>query len=252
MVKGIDSFRQWFQGFEGQYVIIGGTAGDLLMGEAGLDFRATKDIDLVLLIEALTPKFGKRFWEYVVAGQYKHRNNSTGVQEFYRFSKPAQVGYPEMIELFSRRPADFSLPPEAKLSPLPMDESISSLSAILLDDEYYKLLQNGTIVVDGIRILDAAHLILFKAKAWIDLTSRNQIDGSVDSRHIKKHKNDVFRLAALLTPEQKITVSGSVWNDLMQFIESMREEDVELKQIKAVGRDKNKILDDLMNTYEKS
>lgn len=50
MVTGIESFREWFKEFEDQYVIIGGTACDILMTEEGLDFRATKDIDLVLIV----------------------------------------------------------------------------------------------------------------------------------------------------------------------------------------------------------
>lgn len=53
MVRGFESFREWFRGYEEQYAIIGGTACDLLMMDEGLDFRATKDIDLVLIIEAL-------------------------------------------------------------------------------------------------------------------------------------------------------------------------------------------------------
>ena len=53
MVTGIDSFREWFRGFEDQYVIIGGTACDILMTEEGIDFRSTRDIDLVLLEKAL-------------------------------------------------------------------------------------------------------------------------------------------------------------------------------------------------------
>ena len=65
MVTGIDSFKEWFKGYEEQYAIIGGTACDILMTEEGLDFRATKDIDLVLIIEALDVNFGKKFWEYV-------------------------------------------------------------------------------------------------------------------------------------------------------------------------------------------
>ena len=47
MIRGIENFREWFRGYEDQYVIIGGTACDLLMTEEGLDFRATKDIDFV-------------------------------------------------------------------------------------------------------------------------------------------------------------------------------------------------------------
>lgn len=42
MVTGIDSFKEWFKGFEEQYVIIGGTACDILMTEEGMDFRAKK------------------------------------------------------------------------------------------------------------------------------------------------------------------------------------------------------------------
>ena len=35
------------------------------MTEDGWDFRATNDIDLVLIIEAVDANFGKKFWEYV-------------------------------------------------------------------------------------------------------------------------------------------------------------------------------------------
>jgi hypothetical protein len=37
MVRGLAKFREQFRSHAGQYVIIGGTACDLLMGEAGLD-----------------------------------------------------------------------------------------------------------------------------------------------------------------------------------------------------------------------
>lgn len=58
MVTGIDSFKEWFKGSEEQYAIIGGTACDILMTEEGLDFRATKDIDLVLIIIYLVAIWG--------------------------------------------------------------------------------------------------------------------------------------------------------------------------------------------------
>ena len=93
MVRGIDSFREWFRGYGDQYAIIGGTACDLLMTDSGLDFRATKDIDLVLIIEAANAQFGNRFWEYVVAGGYEHRNKSTSETQFYRFTNPRSQEY---------------------------------------------------------------------------------------------------------------------------------------------------------------
>ena len=51
MVTGIESFREKFRDFSDCYTVIGGAACDILMEEADLDFRATKDIDLILILE---------------------------------------------------------------------------------------------------------------------------------------------------------------------------------------------------------
>lgn len=65
MVSGFTKFKERFQGFENQYVIIGGTACDLIMENEELPFRATKDVDIVLIVESITAEFGRQFWEYV-------------------------------------------------------------------------------------------------------------------------------------------------------------------------------------------
>ena len=214
MVTGIDSFKEWFKGCEEQYAIIGGTACDILMTEEGLDFRATKDIDLVLIIEAVDANFGRKFWEYVKQAGYEHCNKSSGVPQFYRFSHPISNQYPAMIELFTRKLDSIQLPEDAVPTPLPMDEDISSLSAILLDDDYYEFLKQGKVTVDGVTVLDAAYLIPFKAKAWMDLTDRKAAGEHVDSKNIKKHKNDVFRLTELIDPTAKIAVPQGVYTDV--------------------------------------
>lgn len=46
MVMGLDIFRTWFADHADQYILIGGTAATLAMEEAGLEFRATKDLDI--------------------------------------------------------------------------------------------------------------------------------------------------------------------------------------------------------------
>ena len=51
MVIGLEAFREAFKGYEDCYTIIGGTACDILMNKANFDFRATRDIDMILLIE---------------------------------------------------------------------------------------------------------------------------------------------------------------------------------------------------------
>ena len=103
-----------------------------------------------------------------------------GVPQFYRFSHPITNQYPAMIELFTRKLDAIQLPEDAVLTPLPMDEDISSLSAILLDDDYYEFLKQGKVTVDGVTVLDAAYLIPFKAKAWMNLTDRKAAGEHVD------------------------------------------------------------------------
>ena len=52
-------------------MLIGGTACDLWMGERALDFRATKDLDMVLVVEALRPEFFQVFWQFVKDAGYE-------------------------------------------------------------------------------------------------------------------------------------------------------------------------------------
>ena len=249
MVSGVESFRKWFAEYTDQYTIIGGTACDLLMSEDGLDFRATRDIDMVLIVESLTPEFGRRFWEYVKAAGYEHRNKSTGEPQFYRFSKPSSREYPYMIELFSGRVDAIELPEDAVLTPLPLDDEISSLSAILMDTDYYQFLREGKIVLNDIPVLDAAHLIPFKAKAWLDLTERNRNGEHVDSKNIRKHKNDVFRLSILLTSDIRVTLSAAIRSDLEKFFSAMEAETIDLKAFGIRSQSQQEILQKLKTIY---
>jgi len=70
VVRGLGVFREHFAAHAGQFVLIGGTAATLAMESAGLEFRATKDLDIVLHIEALDADFGKTFWNFVERGGY--------------------------------------------------------------------------------------------------------------------------------------------------------------------------------------
>ena len=71
MVIGLEVLREAFKGYEDCYTIIGGTACDILMSRQNLDFRATKDIDMILLIENRFEEFGTVLWKFIKAGQYK-------------------------------------------------------------------------------------------------------------------------------------------------------------------------------------
>lgn len=249
MVNGITKFKESFQGFENQYVIIGGTACDLIMNNEELPFRATKDIDIVLIVESITKEFGRKFWEYVKEAGYEHLNKSTGEAQFYRFTSPKNKEYPYMIELFSRNPDFIILKEDAILTPLPIDEEISSLSAILLNEAYYELLKNGPIDIDGITVLSPTCLIPFKAKAWLDLKKRKAGGAKVDSKNIKKHKNDVFRLAQLITANTRQSLSTEIAEDMKNFLASAEEEEIDLKTLGIRGTDKKTVINLLYQCY---
>ena len=53
MVIGLDIFREFFKDHASKYVVIGGTACDIHLELAGFTPRATRDIDIVLIVEAL-------------------------------------------------------------------------------------------------------------------------------------------------------------------------------------------------------
>ena len=222
MVRGLEKFREHFAGHEKQYALIGGAACDLIFADAGLAFRSTRDLDIVLCVEVVDKDFAGAFRGFLEAGGYKSRQKSGGRKEFYRFHQPTNNAYPSMIEVFSRQSGGFELPDECCITKVPVDESILSLSAILLDECYYVALQNSRIVIEGISLLSEELLIPFKAKAFLNLTQR-QIDGdSVKNDDIKKHRNDVFRLAQLLPADRRVEVAEPITNDLREFLDSVR------------------------------
>ena len=222
MVTGIDKFHEHFAAHEGQYAIIGGTACDLLFDAAGLDFRATRDIDMVLCVEVVDAKFGRAFHAFLDAGGYQARERSDGRREFYRFHRPTDPSFPFMIELFARRPEDLDLPEDAIYKRVPVDQGIVSLSAILLDDAYFEALQAAKRQVDGVTIIDETLLIPFKARAVLDLTVRSEEGANVDRRDIRKHRNDVFRLAQLLPEDAQVTLPEPIHRDLQTFVDMAR------------------------------
>lgn len=104
MVRGLNVFRDHFVGFEDRYVPIGGAALEVAMDAAGLQFRVTKDLDIILHVEALNAQFAIAFWAFVANGGYEFREGSTAKPTLYRFSKPTDESFPYMLGLFSPVP----------------------------------------------------------------------------------------------------------------------------------------------------
>lgn len=206
MVIGIDKFKEYFAGYEGNYIIIGGTACDLILEETPIVPRATKDIDIILVVEAMSVDFARQFWQFIAEGDYEQRQRNTldsGLKtEFYRFIKPKTKGFPKMLELFSRRPEILG-ETDFHLTPIPVEESISSLSAILLNDDYYNYTLANSRVEGGIHFADVSALICLKAKAYIELKERMNNGDKVDRHDLLKHLVDIIKL--ILTLSERAT-----------------------------------------------
>ncbi len=218
MVKGLDLFREHFRDYCDSFIIIGGTACAVVMEQAGLDFRSTKDIDMVLVVEALSPDFFKVFWSFVQDGGYEHRQQSTDKNTFYRFSKPSDGLFPYMLELFSRIPDSLQGIVKGHLTPIPATDGASDLSAILLDDEYYGFIHRGVRQIDSLPIARPEYLIPLKAKAWLDLSRRKARGELVDNSNIKKHAKDIVSLFDIVNPNDSMQLAGSMVNDLNDFL----------------------------------
>ena len=64
-VRGMDTFIEYFKDHREAFVLIGGAACDLWFAEQELAFRATKDLDVLLVLENLNAEFIARFRAFI-------------------------------------------------------------------------------------------------------------------------------------------------------------------------------------------
>jgi hypothetical protein len=226
MVVGVDRFREYFKDFQGSYVLIGGVAASIAMEELGEAFRPTRDLDIVLVVEALDREFVGRFWKFIKDGGYTIRQNGDSDGDapvFYRFQNPVDKSFPVQVELFSRVPDGLEHEEAARMTKIPVEEQAASLSAIILDDEYYAFLLAGIDHTQEISHIGADRLVPLKAHAWLNKKAQLEQGIAVDSRDIKKHFRDVIVLAVGLT-EGMTQLPERLAVDLKSFLDQVRTE----------------------------
>jgi hypothetical protein len=249
VVSGLERFRDHFREHTHQYTLIGGSACDFLMEQVGLTFRATKDLDIVLIAEALNPAFARSFWDFMRGGQYQAAQAVDGRRLYYRFLSPQAPDYPRMLEIFSLRPEQIPPAEGINITPIPFDEKISSLSAILLQEEYYAFLKAGIRAVEGISLVGPEHLIPLKARAWLDLRERKAAGHKVDSADINTHRKDVFRLYQIVDPAPLKETPMIVRDDMRRFLIDVRGESIDLKSLGIVRSSLDDVLRELGRIY---
>ena len=222
VVAGFEKFKEAMVGNEDNYVLIGGGACSILFDEAGAAFRATKDLDVVVITDGKQSSFGKAMWKLIREGGYNAGKRREGGCTYYRFSLPdgrPNVGtYPGEIELFSRHP-DFVLEDESShVAPLPLDDVVSSLSAIILDDGYYDFIRENVELIEGVPTLSPLHIIPLKMRAHID---NNRLHGEgvhISENVLRKHRADVVELSGLLSASARLDLQGRLRTDAEEFL----------------------------------
>jgi DNA-binding TFAR19-related protein (PDSD5 family) len=220
MIRGLAHFKEHFKGHAENFILVGGVATYLLLDEAGASrVRPTKDLDIVLIMRP-SSEFLNAIKEYVKNGGYEIQKGDKDQSTFYRFQKPTNEQFPIMIELFATVDSEFELFEGQHIVPVANEGGIESLSAILLDEEYYSIIKNNAVEKDGINILNERALIPFKAKAYLEIKERGE-----DSKNWKKNRGDIINLAAnFLTQETREELTGKVRLQFVEFMEQFKNE----------------------------
>ena len=220
----LTGFVEHFANFRDQFVVIGGCACHELFADEALPFRVTRDIDFVLVVLALTDEFYKAFWDYVVAGEYdiyreKPKDEShSGRQYLYRFLNAKSSAYPEQLEMLTSI-RDLPHPKGREIRHFDPEDGASGLSAIIMDADYYDLIQNHrTTSEKGLPTVTADVLLLLKMKAYLNLVKEKQAGRIVRSKDLLKHRNDVYHLATLLDGTFSTVLPDAVRADLGSFL----------------------------------
>lgn len=224
---GLDKFKEAFAEFSDNYVIIGGTACDIVMTGTVVRPRATHDIDMIVVVENMTQEFGSKFWEFIKEAGYRPERRKTEEgepqkYELYRFVD-GKAGYPEMIELLSRHPDVLGEPQGLVIEPLPFSDDISSLSAIIMDDDFYHFTIENSVLTDGIRHASPIALIALKAKAYLNLLAEKENGHHVNTRNIKKHRSDIMK-SAVIIETYPVIAPQSIIDCVQDFVEKVSEE----------------------------
>ena len=222
-VKGLEIFKKYFSEFSENYIIIGGTACSIILRDATMRPRATKDIDMILVVEHMSPEFGRQFWQFIKDGDYttrerKREEGRDSVPELFRFSQPKKEGFPYQIELLSKYPDILGVPTGFHLTPIPIGDDIPSLSAILIDEEFYHFALAHSLTEDTLPVADTIALMCLKMKAYLNLSEQEPPAHSSD---IRKHMSDVFKLMVSGNITESVVLSEKMKRDVTSFVERM-------------------------------
>ncbi|RLA83129.1 MAG: hypothetical protein DRG78_05320 [Epsilonproteobacteria bacterium] len=214
---GLSHFQEYCKEFDEYYVVVGGFATIMLLdNELEGHGKATFDIDLVLLTTS-SIAMSDKIKEYISEGEYEIQKGDKDQYHYYRFIKPKKENFAREIELFTSNENDIKLDENQRIIPIDPEEGLYSLSAIMLDTEYFNMIKNNINRALQAPCTNTQATIMLKMSAFYDLKDRGD-------RKWKKHRRDILKLVLLLTGEEEIRLVGRMTNDFNTFVTHIEEE----------------------------
>jgi hypothetical protein len=202
-MRNIKFLSEYMNEYKNDYVLIGGNACALNFELAGVEIRATEDLDIVLLIDDQNEKFYEHLSNFLIEHDYKGKvfKGSNVGGSAYRFirTNSAAVDLPAQIELFSKKPTYFD-ENESKhlhITPIETPDGISDFSAILLDDHVYDFILKSKIEINDISTVSLECLLGLKSIAW----HANEVllsQGQSKEVNVVKHPADMLRISGII------------------------------------------------------
>ena len=125
--------------------------------------------------------------------------------------------------MLSRHPDILGEPQGLLIEPLPISDDVSSLSAIIMDDDFYNFTVKHSEVTDGIRHASPIALIALKTRAYLNLLNDKKRGVHVNSRDIKKHRSDVMK-SLVISDGDEVVASPSIVGCVRDFVTDIRKD----------------------------
>ena len=246
---GLSHFQKYCKEFDEQYVVVGGFATIMLLDEELGEGhgKATFDIDLVLLTNN-SVELAQRIKQYITDGKYDIQVGEKEQYKYYRFNNPKEENFAKEIELFASNENKLELDDKQRILPIDPEEGLYSLSAIMLDPEYFEMIKNNVNKSGAAPCTNTQATIMLKMSAFYDLKKR-------EDNKWKKHRRDILKLSLLLTGEEEIKLVGRMEEDFDSFIQHLKEE-LDQKSIKSFADGlpiyKEQVIEILEKVFHKS
>lgn len=232
-MEGEIFLTEYMQQYADDYILIGGNACVLNFENIGANFRATVDLDIVLITESTNDQFYEHLWDYILKHGYEgkvYRGSNVGGSA-YRFIQPEDnrvPNVPAQIELFSRKPDyfDAALAKRPHITPIKTGQGISNFSAILLDNDVYEFIRASRVPLKGISTVNLECIFGLKSVAWHSNQALFEEKKINDKNTVLKHPQDMISIANVIEDPKITYFPVQIFESLQHSKERLLSQDI--------------------------